>query len=300
MRILLTGGSGQLGGELRRALAPLGLVQSPSRSELDLADAQSILAAVAAANPQLIVNAAAYTAVDRAESEPAVAMAVNGVAPGILAQEAARRGAGMLHYSTDHVFDGNKASPYLEDDATAPVNAYGASKLAGEAAIRAAGGAHIILRTAWLYGLRGENFMRAVLDQALSRGALDVVDDQYGSPTPARAVAEATAQLIAALCVDGRLALDRMQQAAGVFHMTAAGRASRHEFAKAILEQCGVRAEVRPVSSASLVGRALRPRNVVLDNDKLRTHFGIALPEWQAGLRSTVSASTDAGGQLRL
>lgn len=142
--------------------------------------------------------------------------------------------------------------------------------------------------------------MRAVLDQARSRGRLEVVEDQFGSPTPARSVAEATAQLIAALCVDGRLALDRMQQAAGIFHMTAAGRASRYEFAKAILEQCGVQAEVRPVSSASLVGRAPRPRNAVLDNGKLRTHFGIALPDWQAGLRSVVGASTGAGGQLRL
>jgi dTDP-4-dehydrorhamnose reductase len=197
MRILLTGPTGQVGWELRRSLAPLGVVTALDRTALDLTDADGLRRVVREVRPALIVNAAAYTAVDRAESEPDLAMAVNGLAPGILAEEGKRVGAALVHFSTDYVFDGRKAGAYVEDDAPAPVNVYGATKLAGERAMEAVGAPHLILRTSWVYGARGANFFLTMRRLARERPELRIVDDQTGAPTWCRMIAEATAQIIA-------------------------------------------------------------------------------------------------------
>ena len=287
--ILLTGASGQVGWELRRTLAPLGRVIAPSSAELDLADADAICRIVREVRPHLIVNPAAYTAVDKAESESGSAMAVNGVAPGILAEEAKRMHAKLVHYSTDYVFDGTKPGPYRENDSPGPVSSYGRSKLAGEEAIRAAGLPHLIFRTGWVYGARGKNFMLTMLRLAKERDALRVVADQFGAPTWSRMIAEATA-----------LAIVRWQSAAdlsGVFHLTNAGQTSWHGFAQAILREYQARQAERswpplkasPQAIAAITAEqyptpAQRPANSVLDNTKLRETFGLELPDWQDAL----------------
>ena len=203
MRILVTGANGQVGWELQRTLQTLGDVVACDRGTLDLSDPDSIRGKVREIRPDVIVNAGAYTAVDRAESEPELAMAVNGVAPGVLAEEAKQLGALLLHYSTDYVFDGTKAEPYLESDAPNPVSVYGSSKLAGEKAVEAVGGAYLIFRTSWVYGGRGKNFLLTMLRLAGEREELRVVDDQFGAPTWCRTIAEATAQVVAKLSPAG-------------------------------------------------------------------------------------------------
>jgi len=286
MRILLTGASGQVGSELRVALAALGEVIAPPRSVLDLASADSIANAVREARPAIIVNAAAYTAVDRAESEPETAMAVNGRGPGVLAEEAERGAAALVHFSTDYVFDGAKADPYDEDDATAPLNVYGASKLAGERAVLGTTAPRLVFRTGWIYGIRGRNFLLSILEKLHRGERLEVVDDQYGAPTRARSVAIATARIIGGYCTDGRLDSDRLLAASGLYHMTAAGRTSWHGFATEILKMRGARVTVSAVASGGRMAAARRPRNSVLSNARLRARFGVALPEWTADLHA--------------
>ncbi len=195
-RILITGTNGQVGFELLRSLAGLGTVIAAGRDELDLADPDAIRRTLRDTKPGLIVNAAAYTAVDKAEAEPELALAINGVAPGILAEEAKRLGAALIHYSTDYVFDGSKGAPYTEDDAPRPISAYGRTKLAGEHAIQAVGVPHLILRTSWVYGARGSNFLLTILRLAKEREELSIVDDQIGAPTWSRAIAMATAGIL--------------------------------------------------------------------------------------------------------
>ncbi|HEX6266246.1 MAG TPA: dTDP-4-dehydrorhamnose reductase, partial [Burkholderiales bacterium] len=236
MRILLVGRNGQVGRELAQALAPLGEVNAPSRAQLDLTDADRIAAVVRGASPEVIVNAAAYTAVDRAESEPDAAFSVNASAPRLLAEEAARLGALLVHYSTDYVFDGEKAGPYAEDDTPRPLNVYGASKLAGERAIAAAGCRHLILRTSWVYGPHGSNFMRTILRAARERPELRVVDDQWGAPTSSTALARATARLLPS-------------HPEGLYHITAAGKTTWYGFARAIVARAGLRTPVVPIRS---------------------------------------------------
>ena len=223
-RILLTGKNGQVGWELQRTLAPLGEVVVLDRRQLDLSDPDQIRERVREISPDLIVNAAAYTAVDRAEAEPEPAMAVNGTAPGLLAEEAKRIGAAIIHYSTDYVFDGAKTTPYTEEDAPNPLNVYGRTKLAGEQAVQAAGVPHLILRTSWVYGMRGKNFLLTILRLAREREELKIVDDQIGAPTWSRTIAEATAQILTsgAWPVSG---------ASGIYHLTASGSTSWYGFA---------------------------------------------------------------------
>ena len=285
MRILLTGGAGQLGWELRRTLAIFGEIVAPPRDILDLASADSIVAAVRGARPGLIVNAAAYTAVDKAESESDLAMRINGEAPRILAEEAASQGAALIHYSTDYVFDGRKAEPYREDDEVAPVNVYGLTKLAGEQGVMTATAPHLIFRTSWVYGSRGRNFLLTMLRLGRERKELKVVDDQFGAPTSARLIAEATAGAVAKNFSGGRLDVDAFRETGGLYHLTAAGRTTWYGFAQAILSGREGVANVLPIPTSGYPTRARRPRNSLLDNSKLERQFGFALPDWKVGLQ---------------
>jgi dTDP-4-dehydrorhamnose reductase len=284
MRILVTGGAGQVGWELRRTLAAFGDVVAPARDALDIASADSILSCLRAVNPDLIVNAAAYTAVDKAESEPDLAMKINGDAPRIFAEEAARRKIALIHFSTDYVFDGRKVEPYRENDATAPANVYGRSKLAGEQGVAGAGDAHLIFRTSWIYAPRGRNFLLTMLKLGKERKELKVVDDQIGAPTSARLVAQATANVVCQSLSGGTLDIERFREAGGLYHLTAAGRASWYEFAQAILAGRPDSARVLPIPATAYPTPARRPQNSVLDNDKLARQFGFRLPDWKTGL----------------
>ena len=276
MRILLTGRNGQVGWEVQKALAPLGELTALGRAELDLSDAGRLREAVREANPDVIVNAAAYTAVDKAESEREAAFAVNATAPGILAEEAKRNGALLVHYSTDYVFDGAKPVPYVEEDEPNPINVYGASKLAGERAIAGSGCRYLILRTSWVYGPRGSNFLLTILRVAREGPELRVVDDQIGAPTSSRAIARATAQVL-------------RPGAHGTYHLSAAGQVSWCGFARAILARAGVATAVVPIRSEDYPAAARRPRNSRLDCSRLRETFGVALAPWEAGLAEVMA-----------
>jgi dTDP-4-dehydrorhamnose reductase len=289
MKLLVTGANGQVGWELARSLMPLGEVVALDRAACDLARPETLAPLVAALAPDVIVNAAAYTAVDRAEREEALATTINAAAAGELARGARQVGALLVHYSTDYVFDGAKAAPYAEDDAVAPLNAYGRSKLAGERAIAASGCDHLILRTTWVYAARGNNFVRTMLRLGAERDVLRVVADQHGAPTWARNIADATAQIVAKA---------RREQAAGhfaggVFNLAARGETSWHGFAEAIFEEarrlpCGARlkvSEVAPIAAADYPTPAARPANSRLAPAALQARFDIALPHWRDALR---------------
>ena len=280
MRILLTGKNGQVGSALLATLPALGDVAAVDRTQLDLANPDSIRDAVAEIQPQIIVNAAAYTAVDQAEREEALAMRVNGDGPAIMAEEAKRTGALLVHFSTDYVFDGEKASPYLETDRPSPLNAYGRSKLAGERAIRASGCRYLIFRTSWVYAATGHNFLLTMLRLAREGKPLRVVDDQHGAPTSSRMIAVATAQ-----------AMRSLGKQDGIYHMSAAGSTTWYGFARAIFRQAGLNPSLTPIASADYPAPARRPRNSLLDNGLLVRH-GIRLPAWEAGLSELLSAET--------
>lgn len=279
MNILLTGKNGQVGWELARTLLPLGHVAACGHGELELADAAAVRRRLDEVRPDVIVNAAAYTAVDKAESEPERAHAVNAAAPALLAQEAAWRGALLIHYSTDYVFDGAKAAPYVETDPTGPLGAYGRSKLAGEEGIRAAGADHLIFRTSWVYAARGANFLRTILRLAAEREELRIVADQVGAPTWARLIAEATAHALKQAMHERR----RGNFESGLFHLTAAGETSWHGFASAIIAgRVGLRANtVTPIATADYPTPARRPANSRLNTEAFRDRFGLALPDWR-------------------
>lgn len=284
--ILLTGADGQVGWELRRALAPLGRVVALRRADADLADVDALRAAVRDARPALVVNAAAYTAVDAAEHDRDLAFRVNADAPAVLAEEAARLGAPIVHYSTDYVFDGAKGAPYVEDDPTAPQSAYGESKLAGERAVAAACPAHLVLRTSWVYASRGRNFLLTMLRLAHERDELRVVADQHGVPTPARLVADVTAAALARHATAGGFALAPV---AGTYHVAARGATTWHEFAEAIVAQDPHRAAQRcravvPIATADYPTPARRPAHAVLDPSRLEAAFGLRMPAWRPQL----------------
>lgn len=284
--ILLTGKTGQVGWELQRTLAPLGGLVALGRNEMDHANPDSIRSAIRGVRPDFIVNAAGYTTVDKAESETALANRINADAPGIIAEEAKRIGALLVHYSTDYVYDGTLGRPYREDDAPNPVNAYGRSKLAGEHAIQATGCAHIILRTSWIYSARGSNFVLAMLKLARKQRELVVVSDQVGSPSWARELARATATLFQDP--------ERLRHHAGIYHLSADGHASRFEFANAIIrimkEVSGVTdgwAEIHPVTAADYPPEpARRPLNPATDKSRIKSVFGVEMPGWEAQLRA--------------
>lgn len=284
MKILLTGASGQLGHALLPALAPLGLVLAPSHAEFDLSKPQTLIAQLDAWAPELIVNAAAYTAVDRAESEPELAQAVNAEAPAILAAWAAERAVPLVHYSTDYVFDGSGERPWNETDAPHPLNVYGASKLAGEEAVLARHRQALVLRTSWVFGPDGNNFLKTMLRLAGEREKLKVVADQVGAPTSTLPIARGTAQILPQLLAS--------RAGWGLYHLAAAGEASWHGYAQELVRQAlalgwPLRATpecILPLTSAEWPSAARRPANSRLDCHKLECAFGLALPTWQEGV----------------
>jgi dTDP-4-dehydrorhamnose reductase len=280
--ILVTGAAGQLGFELARLLPEQGFVIAADRSQLDLSDADSISNTVRALKPDLIVNAAAYTAVDKAEAEPALAHAINARAPAILAEEARRLGAVLIHYSTDYVFDGAAALPYAEEAPTHPLNEYGKSKEAGEQAILQTSGANLVLRTSWVYGLRGRNFLLTVRRLAAERNELRIVADQIGTPNWSRSLAEATAILVG-------LGLPVLAERAGLYHLSAAGSASWFDFAVAIVGP-GAATKVLPITSDEYPLPARRPAYAVLATTKFQRTFGFTLPEWRTTLKACLAA----------
>jgi len=282
VKILLTGKNGQVGWELAHALAPLGEVIAVDRGGLDLADPDRIVSVVRSVRPEVIINAAAYTAVDRAESEPDAAYAINSAAVAVLADQAKRVQALLIHYSTDYVFDGTKDTPYIEEDRPNPLNAYGRSKLAGEQAIHAIDGAHLILRTSWVYSARGKNFLLSIRRLLREKKELRVVSDQIGAPTSAGALAQGTAELLS------RHGAAALRGARGVYQMTAGGSTSWHGFATEIarLERPDSPARIVPIASREYPTAARRPGNSRLSNEKLLRRFGVALPTWEACLEA--------------
>jgi dTDP-4-dehydrorhamnose reductase len=286
--ILLTGASGQVGFELARSLQGLGDVVAVDRARMDLSDLDQVRRVVREVRPQLIVNPAAYTAVDAAQSDVDKAMRVNAQAPGVLAEEAARIGAKLVHYSTDYVFDGSKSGAYLESDATNPLNVYGQSKLAGEQAIAESGCDHLIFRTSWVYGTRGKNFLLTMLRLGAERSKLDIVADQYGAPTWANTIASLTSNVLAQQAVAETDAGREWWRAhGGIYNLTASGETSWHGFAQAIFELVDVanKPQVNPIASSSYPTPAARPANSRLSNDKLAATFGLRAPDWRVALQ---------------
>jgi len=288
MKILLTGKHGQVGFELQRALAPLGEIHAVGYADCDLADAAAVSTLVRSVRPDLIVNPGAYTAVDKAESEPALAHAINTVAPGVLGDEAAKLGAWVVHYSTDYVFDGLKQDAYAEEDLPNPHSAYGRTKRDGEIALQQSGARHLIFRTSWVLGAHGKNFAKTILRLAGERDHLTVVADQYGAPTSAALLADVTAQLI------------RQRQRAGdnhfpfgLYHLVAGGETTWCEYARFVVSEALAAGKplklvpeaIRGIRSSEYPTAAKRPANSRLSTDKLRKTFGFELPDWRNGVR---------------
>ncbi|MGA9342752.1 MAG: dTDP-4-dehydrorhamnose reductase [Rhodanobacteraceae bacterium] len=302
MKILLLGAKGQVGDALREVLAEAGDLTCATRDgklgngaaciAADLSDPQSLAAALEHGNPEILVNAAAYTAVDRAEDESDLADRVNHRAVGEIGAWASRRGATVVHYSTDYVFDGRATRPYREQDATGPLGVYGRSKLAGEEALTRSGAAHLILRTAWVYSTRGHNFLRTILRLADEREELRIVSDQIGAPTPASLIAATTATMLAQW---RSLGDDQRHDLSGIWHLTAAGQCSWFEFANAIVDEAhsvGVIARaprVLPISTADYPTRARRPAYSVLDCGKLEKAFAVDFPNWRPSLQRSIA-----------
>lgn len=293
-RILVTGGSGQVGAALVHELGSRGEVWAPAHAELDLTDADSIRRAVRDFRPRWVVNPAAYTAVDKAESEPELAYAINAAAPQVFAEEAARIGAAVLHFSTDYVFDGSKTTPYVETDPTGPLNVYGASKLAGEQALAASGAAYAVFRTSWVYGAVGKNFLLTILRLARERERLRIVGDQYGAPTWSRDLARMTAHVI------GHAQPEALHTVSGVYHASGTGETSWAGFAAEAIARLrgsepGVTlAEVDAISTDEYPTPARRPRNSRLNCGKLAEVLGWRMPDWRVSLENVMAELREA------
>ncbi|MEM7018914.1 MAG: dTDP-4-dehydrorhamnose reductase [Pseudomonadota bacterium] len=290
-KILLIGAQGQVGTELSRTLQPIGDVVpvdiAGTPLTIDLGDHASIGTIVRRVNPSIIVNAAAYTAVDQAEQEPGIAQTINADAPGILAEEAKTHGALMVHYSTDYVYDGTKPEPFVETDTPDPQNVYGKTKLAGDEAIAAAGCDYFIFRTSWVYGLYGRNFLLTMQKLAREQDKLQIVSDQIGGPTWSRMIAETTAQVLGQL--NSPLCDRDASELSGVYHLTCGGKASWYDFAKAIVDNEENPPAVEPIATADYPVPAKRPLNSLLSNDKLAETFGLRLPDWDTALALCLS-----------
>ena len=298
MKILLTGKNGQVGFELQRALAPLGEIIPVDQVDCNLANESAIRRLVREVRPDVIVNPAAYTAVDKAESEPDLAQAINGTAPGIFGDEAAQIGALVVHYSTDYVFDGHKDGCYTEADTPNPQSVYGQTKLAGEQALAASGARHLIFRTSWVFGAHGANFAKTMLRLAAERQGLKVVADQFGAPTSAALIADVTAQVIGQYMQACRPAsTDFPQFPFGLYHLVASGRTNWHEYAQAVVMAAQAVGkplrmgpdDVQAITSAEYPLPAPRPANSCLDTKRLRETFGLCLPDWRQGLQHVLT-----------
>ncbi len=285
--VLIIGKIGQVGWELRRTIAPLGRIVAVDYPDIDLTDGNSIRKWVRDTRPQVVLNAAAYTAVDKAETETVRAMQINGTAPGVLAEETKKLGALLVHYSTDYVFDGTKQTPYVEDDPPNPLGAYGRTKLAGDEAVRAAGGNHLVFRLCWVYGARGQNFMLTMMRLAREREKLRVVRDQFGCPTWSRMIAETTA-----LALKQALAAPEPEAFTGTYHLAASGQTSWQGFAQAIVDLMPAEVKrchsIEPISTAEYPLPARRPAYSVLSCEKLSQTFGLKLPDWHESLKAVV------------
>ena len=286
-RFLITGANGQLGFELQRALAPLSEVVAFARDACDLSNPDSIRSAVRSVKPDVIFNAGAYTAVDKAESEPDLAHAINAVAPGIIGEEAAKMGALVIHYSSDYVFDGTNAVAYLETDIPNPLGVYGMTKLAGEQALDASGAMHLIFRASWVYGLNGKNFIKTILRLASERSELKIVADQFGAPTGAALLADVSAHVTARYLREGA---DRFPF--GLYHLTASGVTSWHELARHVVAKATAAEwkllatpdRILPITTSQYPTPAARPANSRLNTSKFSEAFGIQLPDWRIGV----------------
>jgi dTDP-4-dehydrorhamnose reductase len=306
-RILLTGKNGQVGRELERILAGTTQLRALGRQELDLARPECIRREIREFQPQIIINAGAYTAVDKAESEEPLARAINTDAPAVMAEEAKKIGAALVHYSTDYVFDGTKNRPYIESDTTNPLSAYGRTKLAGENAIREAGGRYLIFRTEWVYATRGKNFLLTILRLATEREELRIVSDQLGAPTWSRDIASSTVNVISAEW-EHSAGADFLASRSGIYHMTAAGETSWFGFASAIVEQvhrCAelpawvttaigdrqlIAKQILPIATKDYPTPARRPAYSVLSNALLKQTFGVELPDWRVQLKTALQS----------
>jgi dTDP-4-dehydrorhamnose reductase len=294
-KILIFGSAGQVAWELRHKLASLGHVTSVGRQEVDLSKPDSIRAAVRAAEPSIIVNAAAYTAVDKAEADRETAFAINGTAPGVIAEEAKRLGSLLVHYSTDYVYDGSKQGAWVETDTPNPLSVYGKSKLAGDEAIQAVGGEFLILRTSWVYGARGSNFLLTMLRLAKERPELRIVDDQRGGPTTSECIARATANILAQVLspAGGGLA-----GRSGVYHLTNAGATTWFGFAKAFLERHAACPKLTSITTSEYPTPAKRPMNSVLSCEKLAERFGVRMPAWEDALEKVLETLSESASRV--
>lgn len=293
-RVLLLGSGGQLGTELAKRLSGRVDLLTLSRSQLDFANENSLRAAVRDLSPEIVINAAAYTAVDKAESEPELCRQVNAVAPGIIAEEAAKLGGWLIHYSTDYVFDGSGTRAWVETEATGPLNVYGQTKLDGELAIAATGCRHVTLRTSWVYAAEGKNFLHTMLRLGREREQLKIVDDQIGAPTSAEAITEATLAVLATLQAG-------WDSASGVYHLTCAGETSWCGFARAIFAQFAARQkapEVLPIPTEAYPTPAKRPKNSRLNCEKFAAQFGFQMPAWESALADVAAAILEPGAKV--
>jgi dTDP-4-dehydrorhamnose reductase len=296
-RMLVTGGTGQLGGELLRILKPLGEIVAPARTTMDLADTASVRDAIRSVRPRWIVNPGAYTAVDKAESEPDLAYAINAEAVKVIGEEAQKLGAGVIHFSTDYVFDGQGTAPYVETDSSGPIGVYGASKLAGEKALTESGAAHMIFRTSWVYGARGKNFLLTILKLARERETLRIVADQHGAPTWSRDLARMTERVIGQCELEAQNAEFRavISDLGGIYHAAGSGETTWFGFAEEAvrlqrMKESGVRfAEIEGISTTEYPTPAKRPANSRLNCKKLSERFGWTMMHWKDSLREVLS-----------
>jgi dTDP-4-dehydrorhamnose reductase len=284
-RILLTGKTGQVGYELERSLQGLGEIFALDRSQMDMSNLAQMRDVIRTIKPNLIINPAAYTAVDKAECEPELAMRINGEAPRVMAEEAKKLGAVMIHYSTDYVFDGSKSAPYVETDPTCPINVYGATKLAGEQAIQTAGIPHLILRTSWVYGMRGNNFLRTILRLAQESEELRIIADQYGAPTWCRTIADTTAHIVAQ-SRGAKPSDDWWRERSGIYHLTAQGQTTWYGFTQTILTHLSLSRKpfVIPIATHEYPLPAKRPKYSVMSGAQLISVF-CGLPSWEGALK---------------
>jgi dTDP-4-dehydrorhamnose reductase len=292
MKILLTGKTGQVGWELNHILSKTNTILSMGRDQMDLSKPEMLGPVIQKVRPDIIINAAAYTAVDKAESEPELAMTVNGIAPGVIAEEARKIGAGMIHYSTDYVFNGKATSPYKEEDPTCPLSIYGKSKLTGENAVTQAGIAHIIIRTGWVYSLRSSNFLLTMQKLVQTRKQIKVVDDQIGGPTWARSIAEGTTRILER-GFKGGATIPQVFNGSGVFHMTCGGETSWFGFANKIFELSGLseNTELISIPTTDYPTPAVRPQYSRLSNRKLKQIFHYEMPQWKDALRECLDSA---------